>query len=1174
MLAQGTLVTHKLAVSFLHICMSVALLVMALAGFNVRASQAQADLYALGNRVWFDTNNNGRLDGAEEGIHGVTVQLYHADATGYPSGAALATTTTASDATRTGYYLFDNLSAGDYIIVLPASNFSATGHLSGYWSSLTSMQASGAISETTSPGPNTDLDLDDNGMRQTGGPLSGAVSSGVVTLGPSGLSEPTGETDLHSVIGQGVQPDGRANLTVDFGFYRAALGNQVFEDLNDDGLLDTIDLNQDGQPDILESGLSGVTLRLYTSSVSAAGRVEVPVGPDGKLGTADDASGGILTDANGFYQFSYLPQGAYVISASRANYASSQDIFTSAEPDDNVDSDDNGIGPGGVVYSSVVSLAPGATGIQGNNDVSNATGTTLDPTLDFGFIGQVAIGNTLWLDNGAGGGIPANGMRDGTESGIAGVTVQLYTASGGYLAATTSDANGHYQFDQLHPGSYSLFIPPTQFQPGGKLAGELSSPGAGANQSYDETVDENGINTGDPDVNGVGSSVFYLWPGAEVKNENQASYTGALPDDSVNFTADLGFAPEYALGNRVWLDINNNARLDAGEPGMDGVTLELYFADNAGSATASTGMVTTTAHGGYYLFEVVQPGRYVVAIQASNFAPGGRLAGYWSSQTSLTVSGPGAEMSAPGPDNDLDLDDNGMLNTQAGVLPVGAVAAQALALGDSPEPVGEIDVDGSAPGAQHQGYSLDPHANMTVDFGFFTAYALGNRVWYDLDNSATLNSIVINKVSLPEQGIDGVSVALYRDEGAGSYTLVGTTTTANGGYYLFNYIPTGNYVVVLPAANFSGAGKLVGYHSSGTSMLSRGALSETAAPAPNNNGPDGIPGTADDDIDSDDNGARQSAGPFAGAVVSGGVTLGPAGNTEPAGESDLDAALSGDHQGQPDSLANMKVDFGFYRAALGDLVFLDLDNNGQLGTGEPGIAAATVRLYAVDSAGLNRVEVPVGPDGQLGTSDDAPGGMLTNASGFYQFSNLPQGEYVVSVNAAVPARSSAIDSANPDDNIDGDDNGLGKDMGVTFSGVLTLAPGSAGLGGNNIQDFGTGTMLNPTLDFAFIQVTTATTTTLTVVDHPTVVGVRHTFTATVSAASGTAAGTVTFKDGANVLGTVPLVNGLAILDAPPFTVGAHTVSAEYNGDGSFADSLSNTLNIQAKAYIVLPLIHK
>ncbi len=106
------------------------------------------------------------------------------------------------------------------------------------------------------------------------------------------------------------------------------------------------------------------------------------------------------------------------------------------------------------------------------------------------------------------------------------------------------------------------------------------------------------------------------------------------------------------LGNQVWHDLDNSGTLDAGEPGLDNVTVELWFAD--GSLLIAT---TLTGGGGFYQFLDVPPGEYLVRLAAVNFDPGGALRDFRSSTGPL----PGLPYE-PAPDPDLvpaDGDDNG-----------------------------------------------------------------------------------------------------------------------------------------------------------------------------------------------------------------------------------------------------------------------------------------------------------------------------------------------------------------------------------------------------------------------------------------------------------------------------------------------------------------------------------
>ncbi len=192
--------------------------------------------YSIGNRVWYDTNDNGILDTGEVGIPSVTVDLYldNGKTPGvFNSGDTLVTSQT-TDAN--GYYRFDNLGAGNYVVVVPASNFNTSGApLAGYLSSGTSLTGT-TVSDTIAANPNDtspNTDNEDHGITTFNGMAVNYVSSKVVTLGPGG-NAPTGETDIGpSPSGNAV--DNQSNLTVDFGFYRLQLGNQIFADINGNG---------------------------------------------------------------------------------------------------------------------------------------------------------------------------------------------------------------------------------------------------------------------------------------------------------------------------------------------------------------------------------------------------------------------------------------------------------------------------------------------------------------------------------------------------------------------------------------------------------------------------------------------------------------------------------------------------------------------------------------------------------------------------------------------------------------------------------------------------------------------------------------------------------------------------------------------------------------------------
>jgi hypothetical protein len=67
----------------------------------------------------------------------------------------------------------------------------------------------------------------------------------------------------------------------------------------------------------------------------------------------------------------------------------------------------------------------------------------------------VSLGDFVWHDENQ------DGLQDGTEMGIEGVTVNLYDCQDNMIAAATTDENGHYLFSELDPGDYYVeFIIP------------------------------------------------------------------------------------------------------------------------------------------------------------------------------------------------------------------------------------------------------------------------------------------------------------------------------------------------------------------------------------------------------------------------------------------------------------------------------------------------------------------------------------------------------------------------------------------------------------------------------------------------------------------------------------------------------------------------------------------
>lgn len=199
---------------------------------------------------------------------------------------------------------------------------------------------------------------------------------------------------------------------------------------------------------------------------------------------------------------------------------------------------------------------------------------TLGPGQDAtGFLfgnraGAASIAGTKFND------VNGNGVRDTGEGGVAGVTIQLRN-SAGQLSTTTTDSSGNFSFTGLAAGTYSI----SEVVPAGSVQ---TLPGGGAAISVTLTAGQNatGILFG-----------------------NQAAQPGSIAGSKFN-------------------DLNANGARDAGEPGIQGVSIQLK------TPTGQTLTATTDASGNFR-FPGLAAGTYVLSetvpanfVQTAPPAPG------------------------------------------------------------------------------------------------------------------------------------------------------------------------------------------------------------------------------------------------------------------------------------------------------------------------------------------------------------------------------------------------------------------------------------------------------------------------------------------------------------------------------------------------------------------------
>lgn len=561
--------------------------------------------YSLGNRVWYDTNDNGIHDPAEVGISNISVSLFaDADANGVIDDLKSPLAAVTTDAQ--GYYLFGGLDEGHYIVRVDPSNFANGAKLDKYH-----------VSAVTESDPNQDVDLNNNGIDNANPSVNG-VQSGTVSLGP-GFSEPVGEASPNqfgdgSISGVQSQDD-LSNETVDFGFNTMSLSGHVFYDPFDTALLNEI-------------RVPGITVQLHDAAT------------DMLIATTVTGDNEVTDDT--VYVFKGLRNGSYVVRVAPFQFGQQIGMVSSTggitpepviDPNNNVPGDDNGVnGTGqylGYLVSQPIQLDKGD-----EPEVNNSNGSTVNPTVDFGFIPGFSIGNRVWFD------ANNNGLMDGNENGIANVSVSLFhdaDANGipddptSPIDTLTTDAAGYYRFDQLYAGNYVVRINPSNFQAGQPLWFMSSSTGHVEGDSDIDLADHgidslnaatDGIFSGTVTLNFETSQGFPL-PGEPTGEEQPVKYgagsTNGIAgfDGAENLTIDFGF---FLIPSSSGVSVSGTVKKPNGAP-IGNLLMQL---------TESDGTVHSfrTSRTGAYRFDNIEAGQNVIVTVISpriHFDPASKI---------------------------------------------------------------------------------------------------------------------------------------------------------------------------------------------------------------------------------------------------------------------------------------------------------------------------------------------------------------------------------------------------------------------------------------------------------------------------------------------------------------------------------------------------------------------
>jgi hypothetical protein len=202
---------------------------------------------------------------------------------------------------------------------------------------------------------------------------------------------------------------------------------------------------------------------------------------------------------------------------------------------------------------------------------------------DAGLLFLASIGDLVWHD------VDGDGVKDSNESGIEGVTTNLYNDDSDLVAVTLTDGNGYYLFDNLYPDTYFVeFIDPVGF---------LS------------TFAKQGTN------NEIDSDITNL-----VITEDGGSTTGliVLGSGENNLTIDAGYYICIPIGETVWYDVDTDNVEDPVENGINGLQVTLWRLTNGiweEWDNMSTGLKPgSPSDDGYYKF-CAPPGTYYLHYQ-------------------------------------------------------------------------------------------------------------------------------------------------------------------------------------------------------------------------------------------------------------------------------------------------------------------------------------------------------------------------------------------------------------------------------------------------------------------------------------------------------------------------------------------------------------------------------